>query len=302
MRRVFIFLLTNIAIILVLNIMLSLLGINYFFYKIGLNIKILTISSMIFGFTGSIISLLLSKKIAKWSMNLMVIKNPSNFTEDWLLKTVNKISKNANISTPEVAIYNGEINAFATGAFKNSSLIAISANLLESMTKLEIKAIIAHEISHISNGDMVTMLLIQGVINTFIILISRIFSYILDCFLLNSYDDSNYNSNYNHKIYGLITTILQIFLGFGASIVVAWFSRNREFRADHGSAKLLGTPDPMISALRHLSNISIVNDLPKSIAILGINNNFKKKSFLKLFATHPSFEKRIAILSNLYKS
>ncbi|BCG49523.1 protease HtpX [Candidatus Profftella armatura (Diaphorina cf. continua)] len=300
MRRIFIFLITNIAIILVLNIMLSLLGIDYFFYKIGLNIKILTISSIIFGFTGSIISLLLSKQIAKWSMNLIIIKTPSNSIEYWLLKTVNKLSKKANIVTPEVTIYKGDINAFATGAFKNSSLIAISTNLLESMTKLEIEAIIAHEISHISNGDMITMTLIQGVINTFIIFISRIFSYILDDLLLNSDDDSN--DNYNNKIYYLITTILQIFLGFGASIIVAWFSRNREFRADYGSAKLLGTSKPMISALRHLSNIFIVNDLPKSMAILGITNNFKKKSFLKLFSTHPSFEQRIVTLSNLYKS
>jgi heat shock protein HtpX len=286
MKRIFLFLATNIAVMVVLSIVLSLLGVDRFLTSAGLNLPMLMVFSVVVGFTGSIISLLISKPMAKWSTGARTIETPSNSTEFWLLDVVGKLAQRAGIAMPEVAVYDGEPNAFATGAFKNSALVAVSTGLLQGMTKEEVEAVLAHEVSHIANGDMVTMTLIQGVVNTFVVFLSRVVGYAVDRGL------SRNNESGSGIGYFAAVMVSQIIFGIGASIIVAWFSRHREFRADAGAAKLLGTPQPMINALARLGGVQ-AESLPQSMAALGIND---KPGFMELFSTHPPIEQRIAAL------
>ncbi|MBB3211257.1 heat shock protein HtpX [Herbaspirillum sp. Sphag1AN] len=287
MKRLFLFLATNIAVLVVMSVILSLLGVDKFMTRSGLNLSMLLVFSLVVGFTGSIFSLLMSKPMAKWSTGARVIDTPSNGTEAWLVSTVSTLAQRAGIGMPEVAVYDGEPNAFATGAFKDSALVAVSTGLLQGMTKEEVEAVLGHEVAHIANGDMVTMTLIQGVVNTFVVFLSRVIGYFVDSALRRNDNDSGPGIGY------MVTVIVcQIVFGIGASIIVAWFSRYREFRADAGSARLLGNSQPMINALARLGGIP-VSGLPESMAAMGIND---KPGFMALFSSHPPLEQRIAAL------
>ena len=291
MKRILLFILTNIAVVAVLGIVASLLGVNRFLTANGLNLQALLGFALIMGFGGAIISLLISKPVAKWSAGVRVINGadgPQNVDEAWIVETVRKLAEKARIGMPEVGIFEGAPNAFATGAFKNSSLVAVSTGLLQGMTKEEIEAVISHEIAHIANGDMVTMALIQGVMNTFVVFLSRVIGYAVDSFLRKG--DSN--SSGPGMGYYISTIVLDIVLGFAAAIVVAWFSRHREFRADAGAAQLMGRKQPMINALARLGGMQ-PGELPKAVEAMGITGGMGK-----LFATHPPIEERIAALQN----
>ena len=286
MKRIVLFIATNLAVMLVLGIVTSLLGVNQFLSRTGLNLPMLLAFSAVVGFTGAIFSLLISKPMAKWSTGARVIESPQNETERWLVETVKRLANKANIGMPEVAIYEGEANAFATGAFKNSALVAVSTGLLESMTHEEIEAVLAHEVAHVTNGDMVTLTLVQGVVNTFVVFLSKIVGYFVDRVVLK-------NDRDGPGIGYFVTDIAcQILFGFLASFIVAWFSRQREFRADAGSAQLMGTPQPMIKALARLGGLQ-PGELPKSMAASGITD---KGGIMALLASHPPMEERIAAL------
>jgi heat shock protein HtpX len=288
MKRIFLFILTNIAVVAVLGIVASLLGVNRYLTPNGLNLGMLLGFALVIGFGGAIISLLISKPVAKWSAGVRVINEAQNADEAWIVETVRKLAEKAQIGMPEVGIFEGAPNAFATGAFKNSSLVAVSTGLLQGMTKEEIEAVLGHEIAHIANGDMVTMTLIQGVMNTFVVFLSRVIGYAVDSFLRRGSDN---NSGPGIGYY-VSTIILDIVLGFAAAIVVAWFSRQREFRADAGAAQLMGRRQPMMNALARLGGMQ-PGELPKAVEAMGITG-----SIGKLFATHPPIEERIAALQN----
>ncbi len=287
MKRILLFIATNIAVLVVMSVILSLLGVDRFLTRSGLNLPMLLVFSLVVGFTGSIISLLMSKSMAKWSTGARVIETPMNGTEAWLLQTVGKLAQRAGIGMPEVAVYDGEPNAFATGAFKDSALVAVSTGLLQGMTQDEVEAVLGHEVAHIANGDMVTMTLLQGVVNTFVVFLSRVVGYFVDSALRRNNDESGPGIGYTVTV-----LVCQIVFGIGASMIVAWFSRHREFRADAGAARLLGTPQPMINALARLGGFS-PEGLPQNMAALGISD---KPGFMELFSTHPPLEQRIAAL------
>jgi heat shock protein HtpX len=285
MKRIFLFLATNLAVVVVLGVVASLLGVNRYLTANGLNLGSLLVFAFIMGFGGAIISLLLSKPIAKWSSGVQVIETPRNADEAWIVNTVRKFADQAGIGMPEVGIFQGEPNAFATGAFKNSALVAISTGLLQGMTREEVEAVIGHEVSHIANGDMVTMTLIQGVMNTFVVFLSRVIGYLVDGWLSRGEERRGPGIGY------FITTIvLDILLGFVAAMIVAWFSRQREFRADRGSTQLMGNKQPMIHALARLGGM-VPGELPKGLQSMGITSGVGK-----LFSTHPPIEERIAAL------
>lgn len=286
MKRVFLFLATNLAVILVMSVVLSLLGVNNYLTASGINFSTLIVFSLVVGFTGAIFSLLISKPMAKWSTGARVIDSPSNSTELWLVSTVKNLSERAGIGMPEVAVFEGAPNAFATGAFKNSALVAVSTGLLESMSREEVEAVLGHEVAHVANGDMVTMALIQGVVNTFVIFLARVVGYAIDKMLFKNNDD--------RPGIGYMLTVFacEIVFGFIASIIVCWFSRQREFRADAGSARLMGNGQPMINALSRLAGLE-PGELPKSMAASGISD---KAGIAALFSTHPPMEERIAAL------
>jgi heat shock protein HtpX len=286
MKRIFLFVLTNIAVIAVMTIILSVLGIDRYLTAQGLNIPMLLAYSLVAGFTGSIFSLLISKPMAKWSTGAQVIEQPSNATEQWLVETVRRLADRAGIGMPEVAVFEGEANAFATGAFKNDALVAVSTGLLANMTREEVEAVLGHEIAHIANGDMVTLTLIQGVLNTFVIFLSRIVGYAVDRALSRNNDDAPGIG------YTITVIVCQIVFGIMASMIVAWFSRHREFRADAGSSHLLGGPQSMMNALARLRTMQ-ESHLPESVAAFGIAQS---GGFFSLFATHPPLEERIAAL------
>ena len=288
MKRIFLFLMTNIAVVAVLGIVASLLGVNRFLTPNGLNLTALLGFALLMGFGGAIISLLISKPVAKWSAKVRVINNPQNADEAWIVETVRKLAETAKIGMPEVGIFEGAPNAFATGAFKNSSLVAVSTGLLQGMTKEEIEAVIAHEVAHVANGDMVTMALIQGVMNTFVVFLSRVIGYAVDSFLRRG-NDNNSGPGIGYYV---STIVLDIVLGFAAAIVVAWFSRHREYRADAGAARLMGRPQPMMNALARLGGMQ-PGALPKTIEAMGITGGIGQ-----WFATHPPIEARIAALQN----
>ena len=287
MKRIFLFILTNVAVMVVLGIVCSIFGLNRYIGPNGLNLSTLLLYSLATGFIGAGISLLLSKPMAKWSTGARVISQPQNQDEAWLVGVVQRHANRAGIGMPEVAIYEGEPNAFATGAFKNEALVAVSTGLLQGMTHEEIEAVLAHEVAHIANGDMVTMTLIQGVVNTFVVFASRAIGYLIDSALRKGDDRSGPGIGY------MVTTmILDLLFGFLAGMVVAWFSRQREFRADAGAGQIMGRNQPMIHALQRLAGLSS-GELPKGVAALGITGGLGK-----LFSTHPPMEERIAALQS----
>ena len=288
MKRILLFVLTNVMVVAVLGVVASLLGVNRYLTPNGLNLGALLGFALIFGFGGAIISLLISKPMAKWTSGVQLIEQPRNADEVWIVETVRKLADKAGIGMPEVGIFEGAPNAFATGAFKNSALVAVSTGLLAGMTREEIEAVIGHEIAHVANGDMVTMTLIQGVMNTFVVFLSRVIGYAVDSFLRKG-DERSSGPGIGYMV---TTIVLDIVLGFAAAIVVAWFSRQREFRADAGSARLLGRKQPMVNALARLGGMT-PGELPKSVAAMGIAGGIGK-----LFSTHPPIEERIAALQS----
>lgn len=292
MLRIALFLGTNIAILLVLSITMSVFGIDGVLQSNGvdLNLNSLLFISAIIGFTGSFISLLMSKWVAKRSMGVRLIKSGNNETEKWLLKILDDISLKSNIKTPEFGIFDSQqLNAFATGASKNNSLVALSTGLINHMNKDEIEAVIAHEVAHIKNGDMVTMTLIQGIINTFVIFFSRVIGHLVDRIVFKV-------QRGHGPAYYITSIIAQILLSILASIIVMWFSRKREYAADLSASKLVGA-NKMISALKTLS-VRSPQALPDQMAAFGISGQ-KSKSYKSLFSSHPSIESRIeSILRN----
>ena len=287
MKRILLFIVTNLAVMLVLGIAASLLGVNRYLTANGLNLGMLLGFAALMGFGGAIISLLISKPMAKWTTGAQIINDSADPTHRWIVGTVEGFAKTAGIGMPEVAIYDGEPNAFATGAFKNSALVAVSTGLLHSMNREEVEAVIGHEISHVANGDMVTLTLVQGVMNTFVVFLSRVIGYFVDKVILKN-DRDGVGIGY------MITTIvLDIVLGVLASIVVAWFSRQREYRADAGAAALMGRKQPMINALARLGGLD-PGQLPQNVATMGISG--RPSGLMALFSSHPPIEDRIRAL------
>jgi heat shock protein HtpX len=287
MKRIALFLVTNLAVMLVLGLVVNLFGLNRFLTSNGLSLSGLLAFSAVMGFGGAIISLLMSKPMAKWSTGAQVINDSPDATHQWLVTTVKRFADKAGIQMPEVAIYEGEPNAFATGAFKNSALVAVSTGLLQGMNREEVEAVIGHEIAHVANGDMVTMTLIQGVMNTFVVFLSRVIGYVVDKVVLRN-DRSGPGIGYY-----VTTIVLDIVLGVLAAIIVAWFSRQREFRADRGSADLMGNARPMQHALARLGGLP-PGQLPQSVQAMGITG--VPSGLMKLFSSHPPIEERIAAL------
>lgn len=289
MKRIFLFLMTNIAVLVVLSVVLRLLGVDRILDESGsgLNYQNLLILSMVIGFGGSFISLAISKWMAKRSTGARVIVQPATDTEAWLVSTVQRLARDAGIDMPEVAIYDAaEMNAFATGARRNAALVAVSSGLLHSMNRQEVEAVLAHEISHVANGDMVTLALVQGVVNTFVIFLSRIVGHVIDRVVLKN--------DRGHGI-GYFVSVLaaQVVLGFLASMIVMWVSRQREFRADAGSAALVGAPG-MIQALQKLQGNAPAT-LPEQLQAFGISGS-RKQGWQRLFMSHPPIEERIEAL------
>ena len=291
MKRIVLYLATNIAVMIVLSIVLRLLGVDQAMTG-GASYQQLLVFSAVIGFGGSIISLLMSKTIAKWSTGAHIIQQPQNEAEQWLVSTVQRLAQKAGIGMPEVAIYEGEPNAFATGAFKNSSLVAVSTGLLQSMNKEEVEAVLGHELAHVANGDMVTLTLIQGVVNTFVVFLARVVGYFVDKTIFRT--ERGIGPGY------YVTVIVcEIVFGILASVVVAYFSRRREFRADAGSAQYLGSPTPMVHALARLGGLEPGN-LPPSIAASGITGG--RSGLMALLASHPPIEERIAALQGMQRT
>ena len=285
MKRILLLIATNLAVMFVLSIIVSVLGVDRWLLAEGIDYFSLLIFSAIFGFGGAFISLLMSKTIAKWSVGAHTIDGSEGTTQYWLVQTVHKLADKAGIGKPEVAIYEGPANAFATGAFKDSALVAVSSGLLESMNRDEVEAVLGHEVSHVTNGDMVTLTLIQGVLNTFVFFLSRVVGFIVDKAVFRT------ERGIGPGFY-ITMIVCQIVFGILASMIVAWFSRYREFRADRGSASLLGTPQPMIAALTRLGGLQ-TGGLPDSVKAFGIDS---RSGLSQLFATHPPIEERIAAL------
>src|SRR5688572_14525840 len=287
MKRVILLIATNIAVMLVLSIVVSVLGLDSWLAAEGINYMGLLLMSAIFGFGGSFISLLMSKTIAKWSTGAQVIDGSEGSTQFWIVETVNKLADAAGIGRPEVAVFEGPANAFATGASRNNSLVAVSTGLLEAMDRSEVEAVIGHEISHIANGDMVTLTLIQGVLNTFVFFLSRVVGYIVDKAVFRSERGTGIG-------FFITVMVCQVLFGIAASAIVAWFSRQREFRADRGAADLMHTPQPMIAALSRLGTLQ-TGGLPDQVKAFGISSESR---LAQMFATHPPLEVRIAALQN----
>ncbi|MDS1142111.1 protease HtpX [Pusillimonas sp. SM2304] len=287
MKRIFLFLITNVAVMVVLSASMNILGVGRYLTANGLDLSQLLIFSAIIGFTGSIISLLISKWMAKQSTGARVIdpQAPANAREAWLVDTVYQLSDRAGIGRPEVAIYQGAPNAFATGAFKNNALVAVSTGLLESMTEEEVAGVLGHEVAHIANGDMITLSLIQGVVNTFVIFFARVAGYFIDRVVFKN--DRGIGMGYYITVF-----VCELVFGVLASIIVAWFSRQREYRADAGSASLLGSREPMIRALARLGGVE-AGELPKTFQASGISAN---KAISAMFSTHPPIAARINAL------
>ncbi|MDR3415393.1 MAG: protease HtpX [Nevskia sp.] len=288
MKRIFLFLLTNIAVMVVLSVVCSLLGVDHYLTRRGLNLPMLLAFSAVLGMGGSFISLMMSKWMAKMSTGAQVITQPRNAAEAWLLATVEREARAAGIGIPEVAVYEApEPNAFATGMSRNSALVAVSSGLLQSMSQDEIEAVLGHEITHVANGDMVTLTLIQGVVNTFVIFLSRVIGYFVDGALRG---DRGRDEGGVGMGYFITSMVMQIVLGFLATMIVCAFSRWREFHADAGGAHLAGKRK-MIAALQRLQSLHEPSSLPQNLTAFGIASGVKS-----LFATHPPLEERIARL------
>jgi heat shock protein HtpX len=281
MKRVILFLITNLAVIVLLTVVANLLGVHS---------NSIVLVALVFGMGGAFISLAISKWSAKWMTGARVIESPSNATEAWLVETVKRHAQAARIGMPEVAIYDsGDMNAFATGMSRNSSLVAVSSGLLSRMEKKEVDAVLAHEVSHIANGDMVTLALIQGIVNTFVILLSRVVGYAVDQWLRGDEESSGVGIGY------FVTSIIaEIVFGILAMPIVMWFSRQREFRADAGAANLSGK-DNMIAALTRLQ-MAHTGELPDQFTAFGIASSKSTSLMQKLFSSHPPIEERIAAL------
>lgn len=287
MKRIFLFLATNLAIVLVLSITMRLLGVEPYLNANGLNLGALLIFAAVMGFGGSLISLAISKWTAKMSVGAQVITSPQNAQERWLVETVARQAKEAGIDMPEVAIYNSpDVNAFATGMSKNNSLVAVSTGLLQQMTREEAEAVLGHEISHAANGDMVTLALIQGVVNTFVMFLSRVIGHLVDKVVFKTEKGQG-------PAFFITMIVAEMVLGILASIIVMWFSRQREFRADNGGASLAGR-SAMINALKRLQSLHEPQPLPDKMAAFGISG--KSNGLTRLFMTHPPLEDRIAAL------
>ena len=287
MKRIALFLVTNLAVMLVLGLVVNIFGLNRFLTANGLSLPGLLAFSAVMGFGGAIISLLMSKPMAKWSTRAQVINDSPDATHQWLVTTVKRFADKAGIQMPEVAIYEGQANAFATGAFKNSALVAVSTGLLQGMNREEVEAVIGHEVAHVANGDMVTMTLIQGVMNTFVVFLSRVVGYVVDKVVLRN------NSDHPGVGYYVTTVVLDLVLGVLAAIIVAWFSRQREFRADRGAADMMGNARPMQHALARLGGLP-PGELPQTVKAMGITG--VPSGLMKLFSSHPPIEERIAAL------
>jgi heat shock protein HtpX len=285
---VVLFLLTNIAVMLVLSISARILGVDRFLTSNGLNMGMLLAFAALIGFGGSFISLMMSKSMAKWSTGAQVIDGPGSQEEAWLVDTVGSLAAKAGLPMPEVAVYEGAPNAFATGPSRSNSLVAVSTGLLQSMNRTQVEAVLAHEVAHIENGDMVTLTLIQGVVNTFVIFLSRVAGYAVDSFLRKDQESSGPGIGY-----WISSIVFEILFGVLASIVVMYFSRQREYRADAGAAALMGDRRPMIEALRALGNLQ-AGQLPKEMAASGIAGG----GMMALFSSHPPLESRIAALES----
>ena len=291
MKRILLFLATNIAVIFVLSIVASVLGVGNFLDKNGLNMTSLLIFAAVFGFGGSFISLAMSKWMAKRLMGAEVITNPKSAAEIWLIDTVKKLAMASNVGMPEVAIFDSPSpNAFATGMNKNNALVAVSTGLLRSMNKEEIAAVLGHEMSHVTNGDMITLSLIQGVVNTFVIFLSRVVGYFVDRVILKNEEGRGLG-------FFITTIVAQIVFGVLASIIVFWFSRKREFIADAGGAKLAGNQN-MIAALERLKE-GVAAPLPDQMSAFGINGKPSKHNLALLFMTHPPLDDRIEALKKM---
>jgi heat shock protein HtpX len=290
MKRILLFVATNIAVLLVLSVSLRLLGLESYLYQQGVNINYnaLLAFAAVFGFGGSLISLAMSKWTAKRFTGARVIEQPQDATERWLLDTVRHHAQRAGIAMPEVAVYDApDMNAFATGARRNNALVAVSTGLLQSMNRDEVEAVLGHEITHVANGDMITLALIQGVVNTFVIFLSRVIGYVVDRVV--------FKTERGHGLGFWITVIVaQILLGILASVIVMWFSRQREFRADAGGARLAGT-QKMIRALERLKLGVGQPHLPDQLAAFGISGGIGQ-GLKRLFMSHPPLEERIAAL------
>ncbi len=296
MKRIFLFVVTNLAVMLVMmvafHVLCMFLGVdpNAAFRGTGLDLVSLAVFALVFGMGGSVISLLLSKTIAKMSVGAQVIDGSEGEAERWLVETVRSLAARANVQMPEVAIYKGEANAFATGAFRNHALVAVSSKIMEQMTREELRAVLGHEMSHVANGDMVTITLVQGVLNAFVIFLSRLVASVA-----SSANSGGRRRGSSHGVYYLVYYVMQIVLGIAASLVVCWYSRRREYAADAGSANLLGSASPMIAALRRLGNLR-PGILPDSLKAMGIGGKHAS-----MFATHPSIEDRVAALERLQR-
>ncbi|MBC2730112.1 protease HtpX [Thiobacillus sp.] len=287
MKRIVLFLATNLAIVLVLSFTMRILGVEPYLTANGLNLGSLLIFAAVMGFGGSFISLAISKWMAKKSMGVRVIETPSNSTEFWLMETIRKYSADAGIKMPEVGIYDApDVNAFATGMTRNSSLVAVSSGLLQQMTREEAEAVLGHEIAHVANGDMVTLALIQGVVNTFVMFLSRVIGHTVDRIVFK-------NEEGHGPAFFVTMIVAELVLGILASIIVMWFSRQREFRADRGGASLAGK-GAMIAALERLNSLH-PHPLPDKMAAFGIAGG-SPQGWKRLFMTHPPLEERIAAL------
>ena len=295
MKRVMLFLVTNIAVMLVLSlvyqVVLMAIGPEALaeFSRNGINFGVLAIWALVFGMGGALISLLMSKPMAKWATHATVIDGSEGPSERWLVETVRQLSERAGVKMPEVAIYPGEANAFATGAFKNSALVAVSTKIMEQMSREELRAVLGHEMSHVANGDMVTLTLVQGVLNACVLFLARVIGYVAE----GAISGDRGRRRGSGGVYFLVYYLMQFLLGIGAALVVNAFSRRREYAADRGSAELLVSPAPMIAALRRLGNLQ-PGVLPDSLKAMGISGKHAS-----LFATHPSLEDRIAALEKL---
>lgn len=290
MKRIVLFVLTNVAVLVVLSIVLRVFGLDRALAQEGLAVGPLLAFSAAVGFTGAIISLLMSKQMAKWSTGAQVIDGTESADHAWLVQTVRQLAERAGIGMPEVAVYEGEPNAFATGAFKNSALVAVSTGLLQSMNREEVGAVLGHEVAHIANGDMVTMTLLQGVVNTFVIFLSRVIGHLVDRVV--------FRTERGHGPAFWVTAIIaELVLGILASLVVMWFSRQREFRADRGGASLT-SPGQMIAALERLKASVDQPHLPDQMAAFGVSGRVGG-GLARLFMTHPPLDERIAALRAL---
>ncbi len=292
MKRVFLLIVTNIAVLLVLSVVLRLLGVDRILDEggYGLNYEALLIMSAVVGFGGAFISLAISKWMAKSSTGAKVIDKPRNSAEAWLVQTVQRQARQAGIGMPEVAVYDSpDVNAFATGMNRNNALVAVSTGLLQNMSQDEVEAVLGHEISHVANGDMVTLTLVQGVVNTFVFFLARVIGHVIDRVVLKN--------ERGHGIgYFLTVIVAQIVLGILASTIVCWFSRQREFRADAGGARLAGT-SKMIGALQRLQAVHMPSQLPEQMQAFGISGGLGG-GLRALFMTHPPLEQRIEALKN----